>query len=99
LGARAREAIYDYLERNCLLARNEIPSNLDAFVDVLDRTFGKGSLTIGRFVARKLFTKLDLEFTEIANFKLMDYLESARVMVRKEPLILSSHTPPRTSIP
>src|SRR3989304_9169076 len=59
LGRRAREAVYDYLERNCLVARNELPTRLEAFVTLLDDTFGKGSKTIGGGVARRLYSKLE----------------------------------------
>jgi hypothetical protein len=54
LGGRAREAVYDHLERNCLVARNELSSKLGTFLTLLDDTFGKGGKTIGKVVARKL---------------------------------------------
>lgn len=78
LGRRAREAIYDHLERNRLIARNEIPDRLCDFLRLLDETFGKGSRTIGKVIAKKLYAKLGWGFVEISSYGLEDYLEAAK---------------------
>jgi len=84
LGRRAREAVYDYLERNCLVARNELPTRLEAFLTLLDDTFGKGSKTIGRVVARRLYSKLEWEFIEVAGYELVDYVEAVKARISRE---------------
>lgn len=84
LGSRTREAVYDYLERNCSLARNEIPTRLDDFFKLLNETFGKGGSTIGKVIAKKLYAKLGWEFVEIQSYGLMDYVETARGRLEKE---------------
>jgi hypothetical protein len=66
-----------------LIARNEIPDRLCDFLRLLDETFGKGSRTIGKVIARKLYAKLGWEFVEISSYGLEDYLEVARVRVGK----------------
>lgn len=86
LGRLTKEAIYDYLERNCSLARNEIPGHLDDFFNLLEKTFGKGSKTIGKVIARKLYAKLEWEFEEIPNFGFVDYLERIRGRIARELL-------------
>lgn len=91
LGRRAREAVYDYLERNRLVARNELPSRLDVFLRMLDDTFGKGSKTIGKVVAKKLYSKLEWEFTEVPGYELVDYVESARARVGREIVNKAKH--------
>ena len=78
LGRRAREAIYDHLERNYLAARNEIPDRLPDLLIVLDETFGRGSRTIGKVIAKKLYTKLGWEFVDMPSYGLEDYLKAAR---------------------
>jgi len=78
LGRRAREAIYDHLERNCLIARSEIPYRLGDFFRLLDETFGKGSKTIGRVIAKKLYAKLGWEFVEVSSYEPEDYFKVAR---------------------
>jgi hypothetical protein len=74
LGRRAREAVYDHLERNCFIARSEIPRCLDDFFSVLETTFGKGSKTIGKVIAKRIYAKLGWEFTEVPNLEFKDYL-------------------------
>jgi hypothetical protein len=91
LGRRAREAVYDYLERNCLVARNELPSRLEAFLTLLDDTFGKGSKTIGRVVARRLYSKLEWEFIEVAGYELVDYVEAVKARIGRELVSQTSH--------
>ncbi len=84
LGPRAREAIYDYLERNCLLARNEIPTRLGDFFRLLEGTFGRGCKTIGKVIAKRLYAKLSWEFVEIENFELADYVELVKTRLARE---------------
>jgi len=84
LGRRTREAIYDHLERNHLVARNEIPDKLDALLELLDETFGRGSKTIGKAVARRLFTKLEWEFNEVPGYGLSDYVIAVKARIGRE---------------
>jgi hypothetical protein len=74
LGRRAREAVYDHLERNCFIARSEIPSCLDDLFSVLETTFGKGSKIIGKVIVKRIYGKLGWEFTEVPNLEFRDYL-------------------------
>ncbi len=84
LGRRAREAVYDHLERNLFLSRNEIPQRLDDFLSVLDETFGKGGKTIGKYIAKKLYAKLDWEFADISSYGLVDFVEIVKARVERE---------------
>lgn len=84
LGRKPKEAVYDYLERHYSLARDMIPKNLRKFIELLDMTFGRGSKTICKAIARRLFDKLGWEFTEIKGFELLDYLEAARARIARE---------------
>ena len=87
LGSRAREAIYDYMERNYSVARNEIPERLDDLFKLFEGYFGvKSKNVIGRVIARNVYSKLDWEFESIPNFEFGDYLESIRTRVAKEAL-------------
>lgn len=84
LGRKSREAVYDYLERNCLLGRIEVPRRLDEFFRLMDDTFGKGSKTIAKVIARKLYAKLGWEFVEIPSYELEDYIELLKTRIEKE---------------
>jgi hypothetical protein len=84
LGRRAREAVYDHLERNCFLARGEIPKRLDDFFELLSDTFGKGSKTIAKVIAKRLHSKLGWEFVEIPSYEFVDYIHMARTRLERE---------------
>lgn len=84
LGTRVREAVYDHLERNCLLARNEIPERLNDFFSVLNKTFGRGGKTIGKAIARKLYAKLDWKFIDTPDYELADYWKAVKPKLIKQ---------------
>lgn len=84
LGRRAREAVHDYLERNCSFGREDISKHLPKFFEFLEETFGRASKTIGRAIARSLFDKLGWEFQDNPNFEFFDYLEAARARMARE---------------
>jgi hypothetical protein len=83
LGSRTREAVYDYLERNQSLARNDIPRHLNKFLGLLEKTFGKGSKTIEKSIIKRLYDKLEWEFVEIPNFEFTDYLDAIRSRIAR----------------
>jgi hypothetical protein len=74
------------MERNCFVARNEIPGRLDVFFKLLNETFGKGSSTIGKVIAKRLYAKLGWEFVNIHSYELADYVTTAKRRLEKEPL-------------
>jgi len=77
LGRRAKEAIYDYLERRCYMSRDEIPGRLAEFCRILQANFGKGGLTIQRTIARRFYSKLGKSFIDYPGYTLVDYVERA----------------------
>jgi hypothetical protein len=84
LGRRTREAIYDYLARNRLIARSEVPKRLDDFFNLMHETFGKGATTIGRVIAKRLYAKLGWEFADLPSFELTDYVDAAKSRLERE---------------
>jgi elongation factor P--beta-lysine ligase len=84
LGRKARQAVYDYLARNCSLAKEDIPENLEKFFEVAEEAFGKGSRTIAKCVVKRLFKKLEWKFEDIPGFEFQDYLEMARARIARE---------------
>jgi hypothetical protein len=83
LGRRAREAIYDHLERNHSLARSEIPKHITKFLELLDETFGKGGRTIWKLIVRRMYEKLEWKFYDNPGYEFIDYMEEIRVKVAK----------------
>jgi len=84
LGRRAKEAIYDYLERNYSLARDDISKNMEKFFRLTEETFGRGSRTIARCIVKRLWEKLGWKFEDIIGFEFSDYLEAAKARIARE---------------
>ena len=83
LGRRAREAIYDCLERDHSLARSDIPKHMTLFLQLLDETFGKGSRTIWKSIIKRLYEKLEWKFYDNPGYEFIDYMEEIRAKVTK----------------
>jgi hypothetical protein len=62
LGPRIKEAVYDRLVRGRSVPRSEVPEHLDDLFLLLEEILGRGSKTIGRVIARKLYSKLGWQF-------------------------------------
>lgn len=77
LGRRAREAIYDHLERKCYMAREEMPQRLGEFCDILRDNFGKAGTTIERTIAKRFYSRLEKRFIDYPGYGLVDYVEKA----------------------
>ncbi len=84
LGRRAKEAIYDYMERNYAVAREDIPKKIENFFMLTEELFGKGSKTIARCIMTRLWRQLGWKFIEIPGFEFPDYLEVARARIARE---------------
>ncbi len=79
LGEVVRLALYDVLEKHHSIARNQIAERLNDFTLALERSLGATpSKTMGRVIAKRLYSKLGLIFVEKANWRLPDYVEEAR---------------------
>jgi len=80
LGESVRESIYHYCEECFSLPKDSIPKRLDEFVSVLTKTFGVvGVAAFGGAIARKLYSKLGLEFVQKPGYTLLDYMREARI--------------------
>lgn len=95
LGCRARKAVYDHLERQLYLARDQIPRRMSEFSRVLEANFGKGGATIERAIARKFYLKLEMPFVIYPGFRLEDYVRKAGEERRKTKAV--SFDAPRLS--
>jgi len=84
IGKKATEALFDHLERNYALAREDIPSNIERFLLVSEETFGRGTKTISRCVAKRLWEKLGWKFENLSGLELPDYVEVAKARIARE---------------
>jgi hypothetical protein len=85
LGKDTAKSAFLMLERD--VAFDNLPQRLPSFYIALNRLFGKDHGTIETAIARKLYRKLSLEFTETPNTELAKYIERAiDRLSRREPL-------------
>lgn len=84
MGRRAKEGVYEYLEKNCSCHREQISEHLPKLFELLEEMFGEASKIIGIEIAKKLFEKFGWEFQRKSNFGFFDYLEVARSKVARE---------------
>jgi CRP-like cAMP-binding protein len=85
IGRKATEAIYDHLERNYSLKREDIPKKLDTFTKLTKSIFGeKGSGTVERRIAKLLWENLGWRFQAIQGLELIDYVNLARERIARE---------------
>ena len=87
VGSRAREAIYDFMERKHSVGRNEIPEHLDSLFTLFEGIFGGGGKkVIGRIIVKKVYAKLDWEIESLPNLEFADYMEKIKTKIANETL-------------
>jgi hypothetical protein len=73
-------AFYDYLERTFSIPRTTIPERLDEFQSALSKIFGQtGSSVLARAIAKRLYLKEGLRFSEKPGYTLLQYIREAEI--------------------
>ena len=80
LGGRIREVVYDCLEKNRSITRDEIPMNLSHVFSTLEGVLGK---EVGKMITTELSVKLNKKSTDPLNAECSDYLDQARGQLNK----------------
>jgi len=79
LGFEVLRSLYTALEKQYDVTKDELPYRLETACEILNEVFGvKGATTIRKSIVRRLYQKFDLEFDEVAGFRLMEYVEIAK---------------------
>lgn len=81
LGKDSAELAFRFLERDVTF--DQLPRHLPTFYMTLKKNFGKDSATIETAIAKKLYLKLSLEFTETPNTELAKYVEAAYIKLNQ----------------
>ena len=79
LGKEPAKAVFRFLERDVKF--DNLPRHLPSFYVALNKTFGKDHATVELAIAKKLYLKLSLDFTETPNTELSRYVETAFIKV------------------
>ena len=72
-GKPMRQTFYDLLERNYHIGRDDIPNQIDTFLLILERKFGKNAKAVRRDIAQKITQNL------VANTNLLSRLSSLEI--------------------
>lgn len=71
----ATHIIYQFLENNYSLKREEIPEKLETFMEGLHEFFRSGSHMIGQSILEELHVKLGLKYKGRKDYSFMDYID------------------------
>lgn len=83
LGKRVLDALHEHLIHLRGISIEETPAHLDVLMAVFERTFGTSARTISKAIARRLFSKFDLEFRPRGGMMtLIDYVQEAKARLR-----------------
>ena len=77
-GEIVRAAIYERLERSYQIKRGEIPEKLETFHLALEDLLGKGAKVMEKLIAKNLYRRLELSFTQHDGWTLVDYVNHAK---------------------
>jgi hypothetical protein len=75
LGETVREALYQYIDSKYQLGHEEIPDHLEIFHQAL-QNLDAGAKIMEKLIAKSLCTRLGLDFTERADWTLVDYMDN-----------------------
>ena len=77
IGKDSAKVAFRFLERDVTF--DKLPRHLPTFYSALKKNFGKDCSTIEKAIAKKLYLKLSLEFTETPDAELSRYVEAAYI--------------------
>jgi len=82
-GNTSTGVIYNFIEGNHDLKKEDIPENLEIFSSILEKMFGFGATFLEKLVLKKLYMKLGLKYEEKEGYKFLDYIKElkSRVLV------------------
>jgi len=71
----ATHIIYQFLENNYSLKREEIPEKLETFMGGLQEFFRSGAYMIEQSILKELHANLGLEYRSREDYRFVDYIE------------------------
>jgi len=74
LGESSRKSIYFHLQNIVNLKKEEIPNDLEAFAQGLEKIFGKGATVIEKSIVKNLCRKLGVEYKEEKESSFVDQI-------------------------
>jgi hypothetical protein len=87
LGESSKVAVYFHLQKNFNVRREEIPCNVGAFADAMEKIFGQGASFLEILIMKRLHEKVReaARLKECEDFTFTEYIASARrSLLRKD---------------
>jgi hypothetical protein len=81
-GRIVRETIYERLETTYGIKREEIPEKLPVFHQALQHLAHSVANVLERVIAKNLYSRIELDFTQHDDWTLVDYVNHAKEMKR-----------------
>ena len=88
LSRQVAEALYERLEKDYSISKDELPSHLDKLLLALEETFGHSVDVIGRAIAKRLYSKLGFDMSILPRGDLIDSVEKAKRMLESRETLL-----------
>ena len=82
LGEETKFFVYSYFTKNYCIEKNQIPSNLEAFVNALENVLGDGAKFL-EFLIMKRFNKKIGNVNEFEDFEMGEYMIAATEFSKK----------------
>ena len=79
----AVQFIYNYLERNSSLRREDIPEKIDIFVEGLEEMLGSGAKVIEKHILKNLYSYLGVNYQQREGYKYLDYIREIEVKLSR----------------
>jgi hypothetical protein len=80
IGNDCTQTIYDYLDRNFMLTRLNIPKRIEDFSEAMDKIFGFGAKIVKIRIIKNLYQKMEksIGYTNDETLDFVDYIQSIR---------------------
>jgi hypothetical protein len=89
LSREVADALYLHLQTAHSIPRDEVPYKIEPLCSTLNKIFGaSGTTTICKAIARRLFLKLGLTFSDRPPRTLLEYVEEAKIRNRERGIQL-----------
>jgi len=79
LGSNVKFALYEYWKTGFSISRDQMHLKVNDFGKALEKTFGLSHRTVARYIAKKFYLKLGLDFTEKPQYGLAEYVRNAEM--------------------
>ena len=82
LSRQVANAVYERLEKDYSISKDELPSHLDKLLLILEETFGHSVDVIGRAIAKSFYAKLGFDLSRLPREDLVYCAEKAKRMLK-----------------